>query len=359
MINIIKRLFDYSASDVFTSVGQEPVFDRSSRPLPTTPALPYSCEMRSFTNRKVRYTVKVSAEGFWSCSCLDYMNRQFEREAKSYYCKHCKTVSRITGIKCWTNRWRAKSSGRVLTGEITPDGMKVYGYLTITGLHDNFTPAQRKKFLGEPDEEAIFGDGGSCKLYLKSRVDEVLVTPEYRQAREKYFALAEKRKAAAVKAQETRERNHREMMERRATQLASFNGKIYIANLEYKYGWEKWGIGAIDIASATKLFKELMSSSDWKEAEKENFDNAKEEYKTNLFFYKKEQRKLVKRAEPCDLIEPAKPLRKEFSFALKEITEATDLEQKMFETNQFDFEIKEAEYLESGGGWEHNMYPEL
>lgn len=357
MLSVIKGLFSHSASDAFTSVGQEPVFDRSSRQLPITPELPYSCEMRSFTNRKVRYTVKVSTEGFWSCSCLDYMNRQFERDAKNYYCKHCKTVSQITGIKCWTNRWRAKSSGQVLTGEITPSGMKVYRYLTIAELDDNFTPAQRKKFLGEPDEEAIFGDGGSCKLYLKCRVAGVLTTPEYQQAREKYFALAEKRKAAAIKAQETRERNHREMMERRSAALASFNGKIYIANFEYKYGWERWAVGAIDIAAATKSFQESMPSSGLKEVERENFEHAKEEYKTSLFFYRKEQRRLIREGGSCNLIEPVNPLRKEFSFKLKEITEATDLEQKMFEANQFDFEINEAEYLDSGGGWKHNMYP--
>ena len=146
------------------------------------------------------------------------------------------------------------------------------------------------------------------------------------------------------------------MMERKAAELAAFSGKIYVATMEYKYGWEKWGVLTEDEASAKKIFKELMASPDIKTVEKENFDDAREEYKFRLSCYRDERREMVRRLEFYDLIEPVKPLRKEFTFHLKEITEPTDIDQKMFETNQVIFEINDAEYVHSGGGYSKTEY---
>ena len=215
-----------------------------------------------------------------------------------------------------------------------------------------------RNFLVNRNEEAVFGDGGSCKLYIRKRVDEVLASPEYKEAREKYYALAEKRRSAAIKSQETREHNHREMMEHRAAELASFNGKIYIANFEYKYGWERWGVLAKDEISARKLFKELLASSDMKEVERENFDYAKEEYKFRLSCYRDDRKKMIEKLEFWDVIEPIKPLRKEFKFQISEIVGATDDDRMILEKNHVILDIEEAEYVDSGGGWTHNLYPE-
>ncbi len=329
-----------------SSIDSEPVFDHSSRQLTAVPHLSYPCKMRSFTDRKTSYRVEVSKEGFWTCSCPDYIKRNHENTIRSYYCKHCEKVSKITGILCRKYKWRAKSSGRMLTGEIFEDGMKVYGYLTTRELYENFTDGQIKKFLAEPDDVALFDyEGGGCKLYLPERVNEVLASPEYQQARERYFALAETRKAAAIKAKATRERNDREAAEHRARERAAFSGKIYVAKMEYKYGWEKWGVLAEDETSATKLFKEWIASPETKELEKENFDNAREEYKECLKDYRDEHREMMRDLEFRDLIEPVKPLRKEFTFHLTEV----DLDKEKFEIN-------ETQPLDNGGGWEHDIY---
>ena len=348
MLRFIGKLFANPGTDARSSIDNEPVFDYSSRQLSSAPPLPYSCKMRSFTDRKTFYTVKVSKEGFWTCSCLDYIKNSTNSAIRSYYCKHCESVSKITGIPRRKHNWRAKFSGRMLTGEILQEGMVVYGYLTSRELYENFTDSQKKKLLGEPDEVALFDDGGGCNLYLRDRVDDVLASPEYQQAREKYFAGAETRKAASIKAKATRERKERERQERRAVERTAFKGAVYVARFEYKYGWEKWGVLAKDEASAMKLFEELITSLDMKEVEKENFDDAREDYKESLKDYREASREMMRSLEFCDLIEPVKPLRKEFTFHLVEVIEA-DLDKE-------EFEIDEVQPVDSGGGWEHDIY---
>ena len=351
MLNSIKRLFGNPGAGIQLSVDNEPVFNHSSQRLAAIPPLPYSCKIRSFTDRKASYSVEVSKEGFWSCSCPDFTKRGYENtDRRNYYCKHCKEVSRITGIPCRKYKWRAKFSGRMLTGEILQEGMEVYGYLTIRELYGNFTNGQIKKFLGEPDELAIFDDGGGCQLYLRDRVDKVMASLEYQEARERYFASAETRKAAAIKAKATRERNEQEAAELRAAERAAFNGKVYVAKMEYKYGWMTEGVLAEDEVSATKLFKELLTSPEMKETEKENFDDAREEYKECLKDYREAHREMIRGLEFRELIEPVKPLRKEFTFHLTEVTQV-DLDKE-------EFEINETRPIDSGGGWEHDIYNE-
>ena len=348
MLKGIRRLFANPGIETRSSGDNEPVFGQSSRRLTAVPPLPYSCKIPSFTNRKVSYDVEVSKEGFWSCSCLDYIKNSSNSTTRSYYCKHCESVSHITGIPCPKNKWRAKFSGRMLTGEILEEGMEVYGYLTTRELYDDFTNAQIKQFLGEPDEVALFDDGGGCKLYLGDRVDEVRASPEYQHARERYFALAETRKAAAIKAKATRERKERERQERRALERAAFKGVVYVAKIQYKYGWEKWGVLAEDKASATKLFEELITSPEMKEIEKENFDDARDEHKESLKDYREAYREMVHGSGFRELVEPIKPLRKEFVFQLTEVAEA--------DVDKESFEINEVQPVDSGGGWEHNLY---
>ena len=348
MLNGIRRLFANLTTEPSSPDDNEPVFNHSSQRLTAVPPLPFSCKIRSFTNRKVSYDVEITEEGFWFCSCPDYIKNSYISTGRSYYCKHCKSVSSTTGIPCQKHSWRAKFSGRMLTGEILPEGMEVYGYRTIRELDEDFTRGQIKNFLGEPDEVALFDGMDGCKLYRLDRINEVLASPQYQVARERHVASAETRKAAAMKGKATRERKERERQERRATERATFKGAVYIARMEYKYGWHREGVLAENESSATKLFKELIASPEMKETEQENFKYAMDDYKEYMNEYRGARRENVSDFTFGELVEPVKPLRKEFVFQLMEVAEA-DLDKE-------EFEINEVQPVDSGGGWEHNLY---
>ena len=309
-----------------------PVFNPYSPRSETIPTLPFSCKVSSFDGKQDTYAVEVSKECFWSCSCLGFEANGLRNNRWCYYCEHCKRVSEITGIPRPEYKWRAKVSGQILTGEVLEEGMTVYGYLTPRELRADFTDGQVKNLLGEPDEAALFDTEGSCKLYLRSRVEEVISSPEYQQARERYYALADSRKAAAAKAKATRERKEQERLELRAAERASFVGKVYIANLEHKYGWEQWSVYAQDEESARTLFKESLASPHEKSEVKQRFDDAVEDYREELRDYREERRESMHDLKPFELEEPVKPLRSDFILRLVEVVES-DLDPEEFEIN--------------------------
>ena len=346
MFDVIRRLFLGAGVEGSTSNDNDPEPDNPASQLDRVPELPYSCTIPSFTDRKIAYKVKVTKDGFWSCSCPDFIKRSPTGSARSYYCKHCESVSASTGIPRHKYQWRSKLSRAMMTGDILGDGMQVYGYLTTAELYEKFTDGQKRKFLGEPDEIALFDDGGGCQLYSRGRVDSVLASAEYQQAREKYLASVPRLQAAAAKAKATRERKEQERQERRAAERAVFKGAVYVGKFEYRYGWETWGVLARDTASASQLLEEWLTWQETKELEKENFDDAAYGYREAVVEYREARKDFVSDPRSGVPVEPVKPLRKEFVFHLAQVEES-DLDWD-------EFEINEIRPLELGGGWAYD-----
>ncbi len=348
MFDVIRRLFLGAKVEDGTSAGDDPILENPDSQLPSVPELPYSCIIPSFTDRGISYKVEVTKEGFWSCSCPDFIKRSHTTSGRSYYCKHCESVSVSTGIPRHKYQWRGKLSRVMLTGDILGDGMRVYGYLTTAELYEQFTDSQKRKFLGEPDEMALFDDGGGCQLYLRERVDSVLESAEYQQAREKYLASVPRLQAAAAKAKATRERKEHARQERRASDRAVFQGAVYVGKFEYRYGWETWGVLASDASSAGQLLEEWLTEQETKEIEKENFDDAAYGYREALVEYREARREFERGSGSCAPVAPVKPLRKEFAFHLAQVEESgLDWE---------GFEINEIRPLEDGGGWGYDPF---
>lgn len=315
-----------------------PELSDSSTHLLDVPPLPYSCKIRDTWDNGTIYIVEVSELNFWTCSCPFFVARGTSNTRWSFYCEHCRTASEITGIALPEYKWRAKYSDRMLTGDFGESGMRVNGYVTVNELSAKFTKGQIKKFIGELDEVALFDDGGERELFLPHRVVDALESPEFQRERAAHLARV-------AKSRVTRERKKQEKMIQRQAERASFDGEIFVANLEFRYGWERWGVYARDIASARTIFEQELTSAATKEDVAERFCEAMEEHRLEMKSYREELREHIREHSYSNINKPVKPVRSDFMLKI------TSVEPVILDKEKF--EINEVELI----GWGGEYYP--
>ena len=334
-------------SDTWVDVSPE----TDSSMFKSPPTLPYACRVPSQSRAGVEYTVKVDSKNNWTCTCPDFKRERSRSGRGRYFCKHCISVGKLTGLK-QPKRWRAKNGGHWLVGEMLTlaDGssrMTVDGYVTSRELYElhDMTPALVRKFLPDPDEVALFGEEGGCDLYEDSRVHDVLKSRIYLAEREK----TERRREAARKGAKKRAAT---LAAKRAVEEAAaarrredFGGSVWLTRCRYTYGWLELGTYAKDADHAKVLVSRWLRSDEGRDEVTRLYEDAIDEYEVCMDDYRDERREGTPASQ---LTRPRKPVRGEFVVRLGPVVASS--------LDSANYEIEEVQIEKEDGGWWHDVF---
>lgn len=318
------------------------------------PSPPFECRVPSDTNADLHYVVSVDLNDRWTCSCPDFVNESKVTGRLRYFCKHCITVARATGLKD-PKRWKSRNGMGWLIGEIEQlangnSRMVVDGYVTSRQLYEDFhlTDALRKKFFADADDEAMFFNAGEhiggCLLYASERVDRILKSDEFKIEWEKTQKRRESAKKGSAKRQATLQ-SKREREEERLNKIRkAFGGAIYDVQCDYAYGSTLWKVYAKDESHAIVLTKRWLESEDGKVELNSFYEDALEDYKEIAADYREALRDGYTSEE---LNKPLRPKKSDFTFRVRVAVRTDD------EISDYS---PEDVFFEDGDSWDHDIF---
>ena len=320
--------------------------------LESPPALPYVCRVPSQSCVGIEYTVKIDSKGNWSCTCPDFKWKRARSERwQYYYCKHCNSVGKLTGLK-QPRRWRAKNGNHWLVGEILKldDGssrMTVDGYVTSRELYElhDMTPALVRKFLPTPDEVALFRGEDGCDLYDESRVRDVLKSRIYLDEREKTERRRKAARKGAKKRAATLAANRALEEAAEAKRRDEFGGSVWLSRCHYKYGWLELGTYARDMDHARTLLSRWLRSDEGRDETTRLYEDAVAEYEACMEDYRGELREGTPVSQ---LSRPRKPVRGEFVVRLGKVMASR--------LHTADYGIEDVQIEQEDDGWRHDIF---
>ncbi len=229
--------------------------------------------------------------------------------------------------------------------------MSVNGYATRRELYEvhGMTPALVKKFLPEPDEQAVFEDGGGCTLYSADRVNAVLKSPNYVVEREKTEQRREigRRNAqkGAAKRAATLARKRELADKEEADARAAFGGAVYLVRCAYAHGWREYGVYVKDADHARTLMDKWLRSEDGRRESTDLHEEAVQEYESDMEDYRELKRDALPGEE---LQKPIRPKKGEFRLTIGAVAAS--------ELDAANYEIEEVCFENEGGGWSHDIF---